>query len=443
MFSIDTFDQAIRSYYETANLDVKAIERREFMFSNNDRHRAFANEDELRAYAMKKSPTAITHSLARYFDPARREPFGTKDEDPSTHMKWGMADKGYSGIDIGFDIDYDHLPNITSYRHGIEQARENATRLLDFLVKDLGVGHEHISIRFSGHRGFHMVVTDESLLSMGADERANIENYVRGHDVHLSGFMYVSNNKGVWANKQGQFEYRLYPSNVPGWGGRFTQTFIEMVNEYHSQPDEEHQRRILEAWTPIHHGAIKESTFKRPTFTSENRVSITDGVYKQIHDFMTNEYALTQLSKDWRLSHWASASGLKSSGLKHLIRMVIQQSQLRKGVEADAITKDLNRQLRLPGSLHTTSGMPCIEITFEMLNNLDLMFEHIRNTVGTDMVEIEVKNEVFAHVLDRQVAPGSYTVPRYEAYSIMCMDLKEEAKKNEATPTSEEADAAE
>ena len=443
MFSIESFDEAVRSYYESATLDVKAIERREFMFSNHDRHRSFPDVESLRAYAMEKAPTSVTHSLARYFDPERREPYATKDVDPSQHLRWGMSDKGYAGIDIGFDIDYDHLPNITSYRHGIEQARENALRLFTFLTKDLALNPDHISIRFSGHRGFHMVVTDESLLSMGKEERANIENYVRGHDVHLSGFMYVSNNKGVWSNRQGQFEYRLYPNNVPGWGGRFTKTFIEMVDEYHSLPDDEHRLRLLESWTPIHLGPIKESTFKRPSFTSENRVNITEGVYKQIHDFMMNEYALNQLSKDWRLSHWAEASGLKSSGLKHLIRMVIQQAQLRKGVEADAITKDLNRQLRLPGSLHTTSGMPCIEITFDMLNNLDNMFEHIRDTVGKEMVEVEVKNECFVHVLDRHVAPGSYTVPRYEAYSIMCMDAKVEAQKNEAAPTSEEADAAE
>ena len=176
----------------------------------------------------------------------------------------------------------------------------------------------------------------------------------------------------------------------------FTQTFIEMVNEYYALPTDEMKMERLKSWTPIHQGSIKDSTFKRPSFTSKETVKITDGVYQQIHDFLTNQYVLEQLTKDWALTRHANAAGLKSTGLKHLIRMVIQRAQLTKGVEADAITKELNRQLRLIGSLHTTSGMPCIEITYDMLDDLDLMFEHIRDSVGRDMVEIEVKNETSA-----------------------------------------------
>ena len=440
MFSIDTFEEAIKSFYETTDLDVKAVERREFMFSHQSRHKAFPSVDALREYAMETAPVSITHSLARYFDPERREPYATKNMSPDEHVRWGMDDKGHAGIDIGFDIDYDHLPNIRSYRHGLEHAKENAKRLYFFLTKDLAIDPQYISIRFSGHRGYHMVVTDESLLSMGTAERANIENYVRGHEVHLSGFLHVSNHQGVWANKKGQFQYRLYPNNVPGWGGLFTQTFIEMVNEYYALPTDEMKMERLKSWTPIHQGSIKDSTFKRPSFTSKETVKITDGVYQQIHDFLTNQYVLEQLTKDWALTRHANAAGLKSTGLKHLIRMVIQRAQLTKGVEADAITKELNRQLRLIGSLHTTSGMPCIEITYDMLDDLDLMFEHIRDSVGRDMVEIEVKNECNVHVLDRVVAPGTYTVPRYEAYSILCMDVKVEKEK--ATTTPEEVAAA-
>ena len=185
MFSIDTFEEAIKSFYETTDLDVKAVERREFMFSHQSRHKAFPSVDALREYAIETAPVSITHSLARYFDPERREPYATKNMSPDEHVRWGMDDKGHAGIDIGFDIDYDHLPNIRSYRHGLEHAKENAKRLYFFLTKDLAIDPQYISIRFSGHRGYHMVVTDESLLSMGTAERANIENYVRGHEVHL------------------------------------------------------------------------------------------------------------------------------------------------------------------------------------------------------------------------------------------------------------------
>ena len=90
-----------------------------------------------------------------------------------------------------------------------------------------------------------MVIDDEDLITMGAEERTNIENYVRGDEVHLSGFIDVSNSKKVWSNPRGQYEYRLYPKGVPGWGGHFTDTFIELVDEYHQEHLTEEDRLNL------------------------------------------------------------------------------------------------------------------------------------------------------------------------------------------------------
>ena len=56
LFSIDTFEEAIKSFYETTDLDVKAVERREFMFSHQSRHKAFPSVDALREYAVETAP---------------------------------------------------------------------------------------------------------------------------------------------------------------------------------------------------------------------------------------------------------------------------------------------------------------------------------------------------------------------------------------------------
>jgi DNA primase small subunit len=429
IFSANNYKEALRLFYDTTDLKIESIERREFMFGHKVRHFSFKSIKDLREYVTTNTPTSITHSLARYHDPSRRRNKALeakeKDKSGSSFLPWTMADKGYAGIDIGFDIDYDHLPGITSYRQGLEQAKDNALRLLDFLTNDLNMPIEAISFRFSGNRGYHMVVTEESLLKLGKEERTGIENYVRGHDMHLSGFIHTSTDKGAWSNKGGHFEYSLYTPPTPGWGGRFTKTFIEMVDEYRSLPDDESRLALLNKWTPIKQ-EIKESIFNRPSFMTKKgeptKKKMNKPTYMSIHDFLMNDYALNGLSRDWRLSHWAKVSSMKPTAVKRLIEMVIQQTQLRRGVEADAITKDLHRQLRTPGSLHTTSGMPCIEITYEMLQDLDLMFDHIRETMGKDAVEVEVTNEVYVHALDRTVYPGTYKVPRYEAYSIICAD---------------------
>ena len=183
--------------------------------------------------------------------------------------------------------------------------------------------------------------------------------------------------------------------------------------------------------------------FKRPKFVSDVKENIKEPTLLQIHNFLLNQHVLRNLSKDWRLTHWAKSSGMKNAAIQHLIRMVVQQTQLRKGVEADQITKDLKRQLRAVGSLHTTSGLPCIEITYEMLDNVDKLFEHIRESLGKDLVDVSVKNEVYVYPLDRHVVPGDYTVPRYEAYSILCSTLPPKTPKKKATTsTPEEADVA-
>ena len=85
---------------------------------------------------------------------------------------------------------------------------------------------------------------------------------------------------------------------------------------------------------------------------------------------------------------------------------------------------------------------------FDMLDEssataIELERDFIRDTLGRDKVDIVVKNDIDSHVLDRLVVAGEYTVPRWEAYTILCADKRiEDDKKEMATPTSEEDDAA-
>ena len=85
----------------------------------------------------------------------------------------------------------------------------------------------------------------------------------------------------------------------------------------------------LRSWIPLKED-VKESVFKRPTFTSEERKSIKDPTLKQIHNFLMNDHALTQMTKDWAFSHWAKIAGMKVTAIKLLIEMVVQQTHLRK-----------------------------------------------------------------------------------------------------------------
>ena len=119
-----------------------------------------------------------------------------------------MADKGWLGADLIFDLDGDHLPGVTDrdFPGMIEVIQEQAWSLWnDFLEPDFGFKEEHLQVTFSGHRGFHLHYRDPKYFHLGSESRREMVRHIRGEGVEVSDLLERSRNPNAtgWAKRVG------------------------------------------------------------------------------------------------------------------------------------------------------------------------------------------------------------------------------------------------
>jgi DNA primase small subunit len=171
-----------RNFYRNyARFEIDAVERREFAFQpfggGMVRHKSFKSLEDLRRFAVEKTPRHIYHSVAYYERPGEED----------------MEGKGWLGADLVFDIDGDHLD--TEACRGatlvtlqcLEDAREEANKLVDVLREELDL--KPARIVFSGNRGFHIHVSGEEVLGLGARERRELVNFLKAGGFDPSRFV--------------------------------------------------------------------------------------------------------------------------------------------------------------------------------------------------------------------------------------------------------------
>lgn len=200
--------QKFTEYYQDPSTVIPATtlpEQREFaylMFKERFmvRHRRFAEFKNFRELLAETVPSDVYHSCAYYENP---------DVD--------MDKKGWLGADLVFDIDADHIPTNCDKIHDeftcvkcgfsgrglipevcpcceatkfesktwpcelcIQSARTETAKLIDILENDFGFSQNELHSYFSGHRGYHVHIENESVKSLDAMARKEIVDYVTG-----------------------------------------------------------------------------------------------------------------------------------------------------------------------------------------------------------------------------------------------------------------------
>jgi len=133
------------------------------------RHRAFKNQDDFVRYIRKEVPAHVNYSTARY-----RFPEASMDE------------KERLGTDLIFDIDVGdlNLPCAKEHPKGwicdkcLEGLKNETMKLQDFLLEDFGFSEKELLVNFSGSRGYHIRIEDDSLLALDEDARTEIVKYM-------------------------------------------------------------------------------------------------------------------------------------------------------------------------------------------------------------------------------------------------------------------------
>jgi DNA primase small subunit len=117
---------------------------------------------KLRAFLIEQKPLHVYFSVAKYKDPGNII----------------MAEKGWIGADLIFDIDYDALKEPTLGEAAYQVEVLSGILKDKFALKDL-------TMAFSGSRGYHIHVRDDCIQSLDRNERGQIAEYVMAKGIEI------------------------------------------------------------------------------------------------------------------------------------------------------------------------------------------------------------------------------------------------------------------
>jgi DNA primase small subunit len=338
-------EREFANFYETAfhnDALPSNLNQREFGFlSFKDnlmlRHLQFRTPHELNKFLSSFTPLHAYYSSAYYGQP----------DAP-------MDKKNWYGADLVFDIDADHLilPCESTHTYWIcsecnqpstqlrqvcpscgsrkikqeawlcdtclQNAKTEAQKLLDFLLNDLGIPLTDLEIRFSGHRGYHVAVTQEDIKNLDQAARKEIVDYVLGTglNIELHGL----------AKTTGRSKRLIGPKrNDSGWKGRIARGLHDYVSSMESK-----------------------DFAQFPNLSSKKRDNIL---------------------REWKAhgNPW-SIRNIDEETWYKLTLLGIQN----QGSHVDTVvTTDLHRLIRLPNTLHGKTGLRVTSIPYSSLDEFD------------------------------------------------------------------------
>ncbi len=345
-------ERQFRRYYTEHASEVKpprALSQREFGFTIPDksgmiRHLGFKTNNDLHTFLRENAPTNSYYSSALYREPEASE----------------MPLKGWLGADLAFDIDADHIDTPCKAQHDtwlcidckttgtgpapekctkcgshkleeetwlcdecLGTAKNEATRLIhEFLGNELGIPTSDMELRFSGHRGYHVLVANEHALRLEQDARREITDYMRGVGV-------VPEGAGL---KKPRVQWEGPTVKDPGWQGRVAKGVVKLLREHEND---------LGTVIPLGKTDLN--------FLISHRQEILAGTEKESPDW---EW-LAQLTKNGRTLLVEAAATHERSQIDPLV------------------TQDVHRLMRLPGSLHAKTGFVVKPLVVSELESFD------------------------------------------------------------------------
>ena len=229
--------EIFKEYYEKwgGTIYVCDIDKREIglrLFPDiMRRHLHFTSQEVLREYIKSVVPRHAYRSVSYYLKP---------DEE--------MSKKERVGCELLFDLDADYLDRPCSMTHDywkcsgcgymgrgappkrcpkcgsvkferfdwicdkcIETVKGETIKLINYLTEDFGFSFNDLRVVFTGNRGFHIIVSAESVLDLGEEERREIVSYLSGDGLNPRLILRYTSNT-------------LYPQSLdsPAWIGRIT-----------------------------------------------------------------------------------------------------------------------------------------------------------------------------------------------------------------------------
>jgi len=337
------------------------------------RHRSLLDMGNLEDFLARERPKHVYFSAGRYESPGASS----------------MSEKTWRSSDLVFDLDADHLPSVTlgedSYAEMLEKCKDALGRLLDFLDDDFGF--DDTTVVFSGGRGYHVHVRDETVQELGSDARREIVDYVRGIGLDHE-FIQTSEMRGGVS--------RRVVETGGGWGRRVHEHLLGFVDDLLAMDDDEARARLREL-----------------DGIGEGRAETVYGALE------SNAEALE-----------AGNVELGGVGLRTLLDAFVDEVVEEQNAPIDEpVTTDVNRLIRLPGSLHGGSALEVQRIDRADLDDFDPLVDAVPETfVGHEInVDVTTPGAVELRGDSFNLQAGVRTVPEYLGAFLMARGRAEKA----------------
>ncbi len=272
-----------------------------------------------------------------------------------------MEAKRLRGADLIFDFDLGDLPvNCDDHMptpECLNLVKGEVVKLIeDFLIPDFGFSRNEILVFFSGNKGYHIHIRSDSVQDLDQRARMEIVDYVSGVMNPMKFLRIVG--KSIHGPKPDQC----------GWGGRFARRLIDILEN--RTPEE--ARKIL--------GVSVKKVYERK---DQVIAGIKEGIWDQ-----------APVSRE----KWSA---------------ILQSLALEMSVKLDRnVTIDMARLIRLPTSLHGSSGLIVNDVgSIDKFRPLDdaIVF-------GRNYVRVDVKRDISFYLGgDQEIKKGEQELPEFVA----------------------------
>jgi len=385
--TLEFLQRTFSKYYEKAKLELPdRFGRREwgFMFFGRGsmlRHVALKSPEEVRSMLRNEAPAHSYHSTAYY-------------ERPSAPT---MKEKGWLGADLIFDLDADHIEGSEkmSYEEMLSVVKREILRLAEeFLLGDLGFDSKFVHFVFSGGRGYHIHVTDPSVLELTSHERREIVDYITGVGLDLDPETVspAAAKEGVLprgifrlevVGGTGHGRYaraikarRLPPRDSPGWEGRIARATIDLLAELEKMGEKQAVVRMTQLVKgPGKRGLGAASARKMYSDLFDRPPSGESGADKLRNTGIVDVFSREELAR-WFFELIKETAGVKlerkggGKGKEEAIDARITDVKAT-GETDEPVTSDIKRLIRLPTSLHGKTGFCVVPLAIDDVKAFD------------------------------------------------------------------------
>jgi DNA primase small subunit len=388
-------------HYREARLRLPdRFPKREFGFMFFDRsfvmrHLSFPARAALKSYLVEQVPSHAYYSCAYYEKP-----------DAPT-----MAEKGWLGADLIFDLDADHVEGTKGlpYEKMLQRVKDEVIRLIDeFLLGDLGFDGDSLKVAFSGGRGYHVHINDPRVMRLSSHERREIVDYVTGTDLDID-----------WVFPSTLFETRRFKERIGteykrtmprladgGWRRRMRRGVDDLLSELEALDEDEAVKRISEA--------LSESDREAGQRTVE-------GLYADLFKGPEGKRGVDRMRSEDAFEVFSQ----KRHGDAFLILVEMRVKGRMKGETDEPVTSDIKRLIRLPGSLHGKTGFEVVPMARDDLEDFDPFLSAVPEAFGAGEVPVNCEAPIDLSLKGQtySLEGGRNDVPSFVAVHLLCRKL--------------------